>query len=289
MSEIPEIRHHLRVVEDTRKITRAMYLISSAKMQKALRMHERNSLYFRRVRSDIRFILDNSRAGLEHPYLQPRVSRRVAFLVIAGDKGMCGAYNDDVLRLARNAIEQHAGAEISIFTIGETAAAFFERLDMQPDVQYLHMSQNPMLATSREITQELCDLYDRNLLDEIYVVYTHMHSTTHLQPTLLRLLPIVEADFADAEVLHGHTAELQYYPSETEVLQRLVPQYLIGLTYTACVQAYASEHCARMTAMNASTRNADDMLGRLRLHLNRARQSDITQELTEIIAGANSV
>lgn len=289
MSEIPEIRHRLRVVGDTRKITRAMYLISSAKMQKALRMHERNILYFRRVRSDIRFILDNSPSAREHPYFQQRESKSVAYLVIAGDKGMCGAYNDDVLKLARRTINQHQHGQTSIFTIGQTAAVFFYRLDMQPDVQYLHISQNPTLPSSREITYELVDLYERKLLDEVYVIYTHMHSTTKLEPTVMRLLPILAEDFADAEILHKNTAELEYYPSKDEVLEKLVPQYLIGLTYTACVQAYASEHCARMTAMDASTRNADEMLGKLRLELNRARQAAITQELNEIIAGANSV
>jgi F-type H+-transporting ATPase subunit gamma len=282
MSAIPEIRHHLRVVDDTRKITRAMYLISSAKMQKALRMHERNREYFRRVRSNIRFILANSHASLRHPYFQPRESRSAAYLVISGDKGMCGSYNSDVLKLARK--EQTA-----IFTIGHTAAAYFQRLDMHPDVQYLHISQNPTLASSREITQELCGLYEQRLLDEAFVVYTHMRSTRQLTPTVMRLLPIVDADFADAELLHAPTAELEYHPSEYEVLEKLVPHYLIGLTFTACVQACASEHCARMAAMDASTRSADEMLGRLRLQLNRARQAGITEELAEIVAGANAM
>ncbi len=289
MSAIPEIRHRLRVVEDTRKITRAMYLISSAKMQKALRMHERNKLYFQRVRSDIRFIIDNSHAQLEHPYFQAREAKNVAYLVIAGDKGMCGAYNDDVLKLAKKTVTATEHEQTSILTIGQTAAVFFHRLGMQPDVQYLHISQNPMLTSSREITMELCDLYEKKLLDEVYVIYTHMESTTSLKPSVLRLLPILAEDFEDVDILHEQTSELKYYPSEPEVLQRLVPQYLIGLTFTACVQAYASEQCARMTAMDASTRNADDMLGRLRLELNRARQSDITQELNEIVAGASSV
>ena len=144
------------------------------------------------------------------------------------------------------------------------------------------------LASSREITQELCELYEQRLLDEAYVIYTHMHSTLRLTPTVTRLLPIVDADFADAELLHAPTAELEYHPSEYEVLEKLVPHYLIGLMYTACVQACASEHCARMAAMDASTRSADDMLARLRLQLNRARQADITQELAEIVAGAES-
>lgn len=289
MSAIPEIRHHLRVVEDTRKITRAMYLISSAKMLKAVRMHERNREFFRRVRSDIRFILANSHASLQHPYFQPRESKSVAYLVISGDKGMCGAYNSDVLKLARKTIEDTPREQTAIFTIGHTAATYFQRLGMQPDVQYLHISQNPMLASSREITQELCGLYDQRLVDEAYVVYTHMHSSRELTPTVTRLLPIVDTDFAGAELLHAPTTELEYHPSEYEVLEKLVPHYLIGLTFTACVQAYASEHCARMAAMDASTRNADDMLVRLRLQLNRARQASITEELTEIVAGANAM
>ena len=289
MSAMPEIRHRLRVVEDTRKITRAMYLISSAKMKRAMAMHDRNEVFFHRVRSDVLHIVDYTDAENESPFFTLREGGRAAYLIIAGDKGMCGAYNDDVLRLAERTIAQRAHKQVFLFTVGHMASAYFERKGMEPDVRYLHVSQNPQLYSARDITLEMCELYEAGQLDEVYVVYTHMESTTRIVPTVMRLLPIVREDYAHVEQLHPHPPDLIFHPSPEEVLARLVTQLLIGLTYTACVQAYASEHCARMTAMDASTRNADEMLGKLRLELNRARQAAITQELTEIIAGANSV
>lgn len=289
MSAIPEIRHRIKVVEDTRKITRAMYLISSAKMQKAMKMHERNLVFFRRVREDMRFIIESNDCGLSSSYFQHRPGKRAVYLVISGDKGMCGAYNTDVLRLAEKTIREGNHEQVFLFTIGLTAYLHFQRLGMDPDVHYLHIAQSPSLPAAREVTVQLCDMYENDLFDEAYVVFTNMVNSRQFTPQVLRLLPILREDFAEIETMHPYAGALEYVPSDDAALHSLAVQHLIGLTYSACAQSYASEHCARMTAMDASTRNADEMLGRLRLEYNRARQAAITQELTEIISGASSV
>lgn len=289
MSSIPEIRHRIKAVEDTRKITRAMYLISSAKMQKAMKMHDRNMPYFHRVREDMRFILENTDANVHNPYFEHRPGSRAVYLVIAGDKGMCGSYNEDVLRLADRTIEQNEHSQVSVLTIGSMAYAHFLRKGMDPDIHYLHLAQNPNLNACREIAGELCSMYGNDVFDEAYIVFTNMESTRLIRPEVIRLLPILEEDFQDVEPLHPRTSELEYIPTVQDALNALVPQHLIGMVYSACVQAFASEHSARMTAMDASTRNADEMLGKLKMEHNRARQSAITQELNEITSGANSV
>lgn len=289
MSSIPEIRHRIAAVEDTRKITRAMFLISSAKMQKAMKMHERNMPYFRRVREDMRYIIENTQAETYNPYFAHRPGNRAVYLVVAGDKGMCGSYNEDVLRMADNKIAQERHSQVSVLTIGTMAYAHFARLGMDPDIHYLHLAQNPNLKACREIAQELCAMYEDDMFDEVHIVFTNMLSMRLIRPQTIRLLPILEEDFQDVKPLHERTADLEYIPSMQDALSALVPQHLIGLVYSACVQAYASEHSARMTAMDASTRNADEMLGKLRIEHNRARQAAITQELNEITSGANSV
>lgn len=289
MSSIPEIRHRIKAVEDTRKITRAMFLISSAKMQKAMRMHDRNMPYFQRVREDMRYIVENTDAETHNPYFEHRPGNRAVYLVIAGDKGMCGSYNEDVLRLADRQIAEGAHSQLSVLTIGAMAYAHFARLDMDPDIHYLHLAQNPNLNACREIALQLCQMYGDGIFDEAYIIFTNMLSTRHIRPQTLRLLPILEEDFQDVEPFHVPTSELEYVPTVQDALNALVPQHLIGLVYSACVQAYASENSARMTAMDSSTRNADEMLSKLRMEHNRARQTAITQELNEITSGASSV
>ncbi|MEG0766834.1 MAG: FoF1 ATP synthase subunit gamma, partial [Clostridia bacterium] len=239
MSTIAEIRHHIHVVEDTRKITRAMFLISSAKMTKAMRMHDQNASYFQRVRSDIRFMMENTDGGLNNPYCRQHPGKQVAFLVIAGDKGLCGGYNSEVLKLALRVIEAGDYKQRSLFTIGHEAADFFYRRNMNPDINYLHIIQDPSLFHARRLTSELCRLFRQKYLDEIYVVYTVMEGIGKLKPTVLRLLPVIPEDFHDAQILHAPTASLAYHPSASEVLEAMVPHYLVGLVYSALVQSYA--------------------------------------------------
>lgn len=289
MSSIPEVRRRIRAVEDTRKITRAMYLISSAKMQKAMQMHERNLAYFERIRSDMRYVIENTDAEEDNAYFERRSGSRAVYLVVAGDKGMCGSYNEDVLRLADQTIQAGCHEQVYVFTIGLMTYAHFTRLGMHPDIHYLHVAQDPNLMSARKIALELCDMYNQDLFDEASIVFTNMEANRAIRPQVMRLLPILAKDFQDSETLAPSTIHPEYVPSERAVLDAFVPQHIIGLVYSACVQSYASEHNARMMAMDAATRNADEMLDKLKLEHNRARQPAITQELTEIIAGANSI
>lgn len=284
MSSVAEIRHHIRVVGDIRKITKAMYLISSAKIKKAMRMHEQNLTYFLRVRSDIRFIMENMEMPIRNPYYR-RHGRKTGYVVIAGDKGLCGGYNGEVLKLARKTIADGAHEERCLLTIGHIAADYFAHLGMHPDVKFLHVIQDPKLRHARDITALLCGLFRDKELDEVSIIYTMMEKVGKLTPTVLRLLPVLQEDFADAAILHPPTATLTFHPSAAEVLDAMVPHYLTGLVYSALVQSYASEHSARMEAMDAATRNAEEMTDKLTLSLNHARQSQITQEIAEIISG----
>ncbi len=283
MSSVSEIRHHINVVENIHKITRAMYLISSAKIKKAMRMHDQNLAYFLRVRSDIRFIMENMERPIRNPYYRQH-GKKTGYVVIAGDKGLCGGYNGEILKLAKKTIMDGVHDQRFLLTIGHIAGDYFTYLGMHPDIKFLHVIQDPALRHAREITALLCKLFRDKELDEVYIIYTMMERVGQLKPTVLRLLPVLQEDFEDAKILHP-PASLTFHPSAPEVLDAMVPHYLTGLVYSALVQSYASEQSARMTAMDAATRNAKGMMDDLRLDLNHARQSIITQEIAEIISG----
>jgi F-type H+-transporting ATPase subunit gamma len=285
MSSIAEVRHHIKVVRDISKITRAMYLISSAKMKKALRMHDQNLIYFRRVRSDIRFIMENIETPITNPYYRQH-GKKAGYVVIAGDKGLCGGYNSEILKLARKTILDGDHESATVFTIGHMAGDYFTRLGLNPRVEYMHVIQEPSLKNAREITSTLCKLFRDKDLDEVHIIYTVLEKMGKLTPTVLRLLPVLREDFADAQELHAPTGGLAFHPSAPEVLDAMVPHYLVGLVYSSLVQSFASEQSARMSAMDAATRNADEMLGHLSLEFNHTRQAMITQEITEIISGS---
>jgi len=287
MSSASEIRHHIKAVEDTRKITRAMYMIASSKMKRAMRLHVQNRAYFERVRSDIKFIMENTEQAFSmNPYYRFHPARQAGFIVVAGDKGLCGSYNAEVLRLADQTLKSDLYAREDIFAIGNIACAHFERTNMWVDEEYCHIIQSPDLDNARLLTYDICKRFRDKQLDEVYMIYTVLENMNTLRPTVLRMLPVLPEDFSDAPVLHAPTGNLAFHPSLEEVFEAMVPNYLIGLVYSALVESYASEHYARMTAMENSNRNAEDMLGQLKLQQNHARQAMITQEISEIVSGS---
>ena len=157
------------------------------------------------------------------------------------------------------------------------------------DVEFLHVSQNPSLYNARNITNDILELYDNGLMDEVYVVYTQFHSVLKQEPKVIKLLPLSMSNFQEVAVETQYSAEIFYHPSPKEVFDILVPQYIIGLVYGCLVQSFASEHCARMTAMENATNNAEDMIDDLTKQYNRARQFAITNEISEIIGALEAL
>ena len=288
MASIADIRHHMRVVSQTRQITKAMHMISTSKMKKGLARYEANAVYLSEVRQTIRDVLTHTEVR-DHRYLNAPQGKRAAHIIIAADKGLAGGYNSNVMNLA---VEHMKGFEESnIFCIGQMARDFLEQRGIQIDIEFTHVIQDPTLYHARQIAETIVELYDQNLLDEVFVVYTRRVTAMEQRPGVVRLLPVREEDFDDVPGLVKETDhdQILYEPSVTELMDQLIPQYLIGMIYSALVQSFASEQCARMNAMDSATRNANEMLDKLSHELNRARQSAITNELAEIIAGADAL
>lgn len=286
MASMGDIKHSIRSISETEQITRAMHLISTSKMRKAIAKFESNKIYFERVQSTIKDILLHTR-DISHPYIGESDGKRAAYVVIAADKGLCGGYNHNVLNLALDHMQKND--ERYILTVGQEARAFFDRRKYMVDVEFLHVSQNPSLYNARNITNDILELYENNIMDEVYIVYTHFISVLKQEPIVQRLLPLSMSNLRGVETEVEYTAELDYHPSPKEVFDILVPQYIIGFVYGCLVQSYASEQCARMTAMESATNNAEEMIENLTMEYNRARQQAITKEISEIMGALEAL
>ena len=275
-----DTKNRMKTIESTRKITRAMYMLSSARMKKASMFVEANRHHFLRVRSAIKDILLHSETA-RHPYLEARPGGRTAYIVISGDKGLCGGYNYNVLSYAVKKMPPDA----HIFTVGYTARDYFRRHNWDIDIEFLNMATNPRLRHASQLSYDITSLYDNDQFDEAYLIYTRFESASVQYPNMIKLLPVNIEDYADVQTDHEYQADMIYHPSVQEVFDTLVPQYVTGLIFGAMVQSYASENRARMIAMESSTNNADEMLQNLTLEYNRARQYAITQEISELISG----
>ena len=290
MESIKEIRTHIDSVQQTLKITNAMYLISSSKLRKARRQLNDVQPYFEKVTRTISDILHRTE-GVEHIYFDTRPGRphKVGYIVITGDKGLAGAYNHNVLRLVDERLQHES--DPTLFLIGQAGRNYFHHRGVLVDGEFMYTAQDPTVYRAREIGETFIELFRKGHLDEVYVVYTEMVSPMAMEPKIIKLLPLDREAFpwtprrsADGSERHVVT----YVPSPNHVLNHIVPSYLKGLLFGALVESFCSEQNARMTAMDTATDNARTLLKELSLQYNRARQSAITQEITEIVGGAQN-
>jgi F-type H+-transporting ATPase subunit gamma len=283
MASPSEIRHHIAAVEQTKKITGAMEMVSSTRMKRVASHIEQNRRYFENVQRTMKEILATSQ-DVSHPYLgEVPENGHCTFIVISGDKGLCGSYNNNVLHLAMDSISK--SPRYSVVTIGNTAVDFFRSRSIMPDVTLLGIAQDPALSRARILVRDIMNIYDSDQTDEVRIVYTSYYGETKNKPVIRRLLPIIPEDYAGIASTEKVT-EFLYHPSPQQVFDLLIPQYILGILFGVMVQAYASEHFARMNAMHSATTNAQDMLKSLRTKYNMARQSAITNEIAEITGAA---
>jgi F-type H+-transporting ATPase subunit gamma len=290
MSNTREIKNRIKSVRDTKKITGAMYLISSTKLRKARHGLDETRPYFDALRKEI------SRIFRHMPEMQSRFfsddvgvkkdQKTKAILVISADKGLAGAYNHNVLRLAQEQLD--LGDKNILYVVGEYGRQYFKQKGIPVEQSFLYPAQNPTMHRAREITSLLMERFLNEEVDEIILIYTDMKNSMSAEARAERILPLERSKFkAAAGKLDTHT-EYEFVPSLSALLEHIVPSYVTGYVYSALVDSFCSEQNARMTAMDAASRNADEMLSTLSLHYNMARQAAITQEITEIAAGARA-
>jgi len=282
MANTNEIRHRINAVEQTAKITGAMEMVSSNRMRRVMNHIEYNQEYLKHIRISMREIL-NATTDFSNPYLSTREAGRRAYFVITGDKGLAGAYNSNVIELAEQCFAEYPDAKL--ITVGNTGDAYFRRRGRTPNLSLTGIVQDPTMKSARRMSRYIMKLYDEQLADDIFFVYTTFYGEYKNKAVVRRVLPILMSDYADVTGDHKDR-DVIYHPSPEAAFAELVPQYVLGLVFGMMVGAYASEHYSRMNAMHASTQNANDMLKDLRTQYNLARQSAITNELSEITGAA---
>ena len=284
MASMRDIKRRKSSISSTQQITKAMKLVTTVKLQKAKSRAEQTNPYFNYMYKTVGSMLAKS-GTINHPYLNPGDSKRKAVVVITSNRGLAGGYNSNVVKLITQG--DFNKEDLDIYAIGGKGADMlasrgYKIVESAPEIM-----ENPTYADAAVLCRKVLDSFTKGEVGEIYLAYTHFKNTVTHVPTLMKLLPV---EFDEAELLaEDANVMMNYEPNEEEALDMIIPKYVTSLFYGALVEAHASENGARMQAMDSATSNAEEMISDLTLKYNRARQGSITQELTEIIAGANAI
>lgn len=287
MSGAKEIRTQIRSVQNTRKITTAMEMVAASKMRNAQQRMEQSRPYGQKIRQVINH-LALANPEYKHPFLQEREVKRVGYIIISSDRGLCGGLNNNLFRtLLREMRANHeAGVEIDVCTIGSKAVNFFARLGANVVADTSGLGDTPHLQDLIGTIKVMMDKYEQGELDQVVLCYNTFVNTMTQRPTLETLLPLPPAEQQE-EQKHGW--DYIYEPSPVEALDLLLVRYVEALVYQSVAENIACEQAARMIAMKAASDNAGNLIDDLQLAYNKARQAAITQELSEIVSGAAAV
>lgn len=288
MNSIKDIKNRINSVSDTRKITNAMYLIASTKVRKAKADLDRTRPYFLALQQEIKRIFRTVN-DLDNKYFYPAdgkllLAKTYGCLVITADKGLAGAYNQNVIKQTMELLNEHPNTKL--FVVGEYGRQYFERRNIPIEQSFDLTAQNPTMYRAREISNRLLDGFEKGELGKIFVVYTDARNSQVEEVKTTRLLPFHRGNFvSDPTVIN---LDFEFSPSIEEVLDSIMPNYVAGFIYSALVDSYCSELDSRLNAMNNANTNAQELLAALSLEFNRVRQAAITQEITEICAGSKA-
>lgn len=286
MASMRDIKRRKSSIQGTQQITKAMKLVSTVKLQRARANAERSREYFNCMYDTVNSIL--KRVGhVEHRYLTPGDSGKKAVIVITGNRGLAGGYNSNVEKLVTRHPEWNR-EDLVVYTIGSKGRETFLRHGYEVRECNNDIVESPAYADAMTVSKELLKSYADGEIGEIYLAYTAFKNTVSHVPTLLKLLPVDISGESGVQE-SGPTAIMNFEPEDVEALDMIIPKYVTSLIYGALMEAVASENGARMQAMDNATSNAEEMISDLTLKYNRARQGSITQELTEIIAGAEAI
>ncbi|HWQ50773.1 MAG TPA: ATP synthase F1 subunit gamma [Terriglobales bacterium] len=286
MASISDIRYHIKSINQTRQITNAMYLVSAARMRKAIKRIEQNSAYYYKALDTMLDIRAHT-GEINHPYLTHRPGKpKMGYIIIAGDKGLAGSYNHDILAFAEQSMK---GRNVTqILTVGDVATSYFKRTGREVNARFENMMTDLSVDTSRALMALIKRLYDQRVIDELHIIYMRFINSVRQKPKDFKLLPIELSDFGADHPPREDNIEMLYDPSPERVFDALVPQFMIGVLYGTMVHAYVSENSARMSAMENATHSADKLIKKLTLQYNSMRQLAITSELNEIVSAANA-
>lgn len=288
MAGMKEIREHIESIRSTQKVTNAMYLIASTKMRRAKEDLARTRPFFDALSGEIEQIFQHA-GEIESPYFfrgdadDPAQPGTYAYLVITADRGLAGAYNQNVIQETLKRLKKHPDSRL--FVVGGNGRHFFSGHGIPVEESFQYAAQSPTLRRAREIAARLLDLFDRGEISKLFMIYTDFENGMEMNVRTARLLPLENEQFSK-----GGQAEkvLRFEPSAEEVLAKVVPAYITGFLYSSMVDSFCAEQNARASAMDSANQNEDEMIHALQLEYNHERQGAITSEITEVSAGARS-
>ena len=285
MASMRDIKRRKQSISSTQQITKAMKLVSTVKLQKAKTRAEQTDPYFNYMYKTVSSMLAKS-GNIDHPYLTPNDSEKKAVVVITSNRGLAGGYNNNVVKLITNN-EEFVKDQLDIYAIGNKGDEALRSKGYNIVESAPGIIESPAYEDAADLCKRVLESFTTGEVGEIYLAYTHFKNTVSQEPQLMKLLPMeidpTEDTTSDSDVM------MNYEPNEEEALDMIIPKYVTSLFYGALVESHASENGARMQAMDSATSNAEEMISDLTLKYNRARQGSITQEITEIIAGANAI
>ena len=283
MASMIDIKRRKESVTSTQQITKAMKLVSTVKLQKAKTKAEESKPYFDKMYATVTSILQKS-SNIKHPYLSANGSIKKAVIMVSSNRGLAGGYNNNVVKtLTESDLKKE---DVEVYAVGHKAMEVLVRKNYEIVADYSEMIEEPNYADAMKLGKEVLNRYAKGEIGEIYLAYTSFKNTVVHIPKMIPLLPV---EVKESEGKEDSKTPMNYEPEAEEALDQIIPKYVCSLIYGAFVESHASENGARMQAMDSATSNAEDMIASLSLAYNRARQGAITQELTEIISGAEAL
>ena len=288
MASMRDIKRRKSSIQSTQQITKAMKLVSTVKLQRTKQRAEQSKTYFEAMYKTVTSMLSKT-GGLNHPYLKASTSEKKAVIVITSNRGLAGGYNSNVTKLITKG--EFKKEDLVLYTIGKKGNETFRRLGYNIAWDNTEMIEEPRYDDAMKLSKEILTGFSNGEFGEIYLAYTAFKNTISHEPTLIKLLPyeVDENEVGDDKQEKDDNVLMNFEPHDEEALNMIIPKYVTSLIFGGMVEAAASENGARMQAMDSATSNAEEMISSLSLMYNRARQGSITQELTEIVAGANAI
>ncbi|MCH7650886.1 MAG: ATP synthase F1 subunit gamma [Nitrospinae bacterium] len=283
MPNLRDVKQRIRSVKNTEQMTKAMKLVSASKLRKAQAAIQTARPYAHKMRDVMNHLVARCNKDL-HPLLDNRTGNRVLLVVITADRGLCGAFNSNIVKMTQELIKENTDREISLFIAGKKGLDFFRNRPYKIQDKYLGWTKDFEYLKAVEIGDMLAQLFIENKTDRIYMVYNEFKSIMQQEVIREQLLPIVSEEAGDDQL-----TDYIFEPDEETILEDLLKRYMTTQIYRAFLESSASEHGARMTAMDSASRNAKEMIGELTLFYNRTRQAHITKELIEIVNGAEAL
>ncbi|HKT12244.1 MAG TPA: ATP synthase F1 subunit gamma [Terriglobia bacterium] len=284
MATLRDIRRRIGSVRNTKQITRAMKVVAASRLRKS----QERIFNARPYADQMLAVLESVAARLEqqqHPLLARRPEQKILLVVVTADRGLCGAFNANVLRTAQNYIRERGEDEVSLVIVGRKGRDFFRRRSVNVTAEYINIFKQLEFSHAKDLAEKIIGLYTSEEVDAVDLVYNEFKSTMAQDVKVDRYLPIEPRVAAEGEF----QADYIYEQPPAEILKALLPRYVEVEVFRALLESQAAEYAARMTAMDSATNNADDLIETLRLKLNRARQAGITKEIIEVVSGAQAL